>query len=66
MAVYYIDPLLGREDAAGLSECDPKTDWRGLALLPGDTVLLRRGRRRTYRSSRRRGGYRSNYRGSRR
>lgn len=45
MAVYYIDPLFGREDAAGLSECDPKTDWRGLTLLPGDTVLLRRGRR---------------------
>lgn len=43
MSVYYIDPINGREANDGLSSERPRRDHRGLALLPDDQVLFRRG-----------------------
>ncbi len=45
MATYYIDPTLGRGEFDGLSPETPKNSWQELCILPGDTVLLRRGSR---------------------
>ena len=43
MAVYYVDPLLGRDDNEGTSADVPKQSYEKLTLLPGDTVLFKRG-----------------------
>lgn len=42
MAEYYIDSLCGSNDGDG-SKCAPLLSHRSLNLLPGDTVLFRRG-----------------------
>ena len=39
--IYYIDRIHGQGD--GTSPQHPRADYRDLALMPGDTVLFRRG-----------------------
>lgn len=43
MAVFYIDPVHGRQDASGASEAEARQSNRGLRVSPGDTVLFKRG-----------------------
>jgi hypothetical protein len=43
MSFYYVDPVLGKDTNDG-SSCDtPRQSYEKLALLPGDTVLFKRG-----------------------
>lgn len=41
--IYYIDPIYGKFDADGLSSTNARREYTDLALMPGDTVLFRRG-----------------------
>lgn len=41
--IYYIDPIYGSPDADGLSMTNARREYTDLALVPGDTVLFRRG-----------------------
>ena len=41
--IYYIDPLRGSADADGLSPEQARKTYTDLTVLPGDTVLFRRG-----------------------
>ena len=41
--IYYIDPMHGRADADGASPAQARRSEVGLTVLPGDTVLFRRG-----------------------
>ena len=41
--IYYIDPMHGRDDADGASPAQARRSEVGLTVLPGDTVLFRRG-----------------------
>ncbi|MBQ8509184.1 MAG: hypothetical protein IJ493_04670 [Clostridia bacterium] len=43
MSVYYIDPVGGKADAAGLTPADARLSEAGLEIRPGDSVLFRRG-----------------------
>lgn len=43
MAVYYIDPIEGRVENTGRSEALPLKTNKGLLVVPGDTVLFKRG-----------------------
>lgn len=43
MAEYFIDSLVGDENASGLSPDEPRVSLTGISLLPGDTVNFRRG-----------------------
>lgn len=43
MAVYYIDPIHGSANGSGLSPEDALLSNKGLNVLPGDSVLFRRG-----------------------
>ncbi len=43
MAVYYIDPVNGNDGAEGLCPDCAKKDYEKLSILPGDTVLFKRG-----------------------
>ena len=43
MATYYIDNVNGRDCADGLSPETAKKDYRQINVLPGDSVLFRRG-----------------------
>ena len=40
---YYVDPSLGQDSNSGLSPEAPKKDYRAVSLLPGDTLLFKRG-----------------------
>lgn len=43
MAVYYVDPVDGKETNSGLQESAPVKSNRELHIIPGDTVLFKRG-----------------------
>ncbi len=43
MAIYYIDPVNGCDKNTGLSPACAGKDYKALSILPGDTVLFRRG-----------------------
>ena len=43
MATYYVDPVCGKEQNDGLSESSPKSHYRQLQILPGDTILIKAG-----------------------
>lgn len=40
---YYVDPSLGQDSNSGLSPEAPKKDYRAVSLLPGDSLLFKRG-----------------------
>ncbi len=43
MAIYYIDPMCGNDNADGLSAASAKKDYRSLKVNAGDTVAFKRG-----------------------
>ena len=43
MATYYIDPILGKDEYDGLSATRPKKDYLKLNIIPGDSILFKRG-----------------------
>lgn len=43
MSIFYIDSVSGDNENDGLTESTAKVHWKELEILPGDTVLLKRG-----------------------
>lgn len=43
MSTYYIDNVNGNDNFGGLSAVQPKKNYKSINIIPGDTVLFRRG-----------------------
>lgn len=43
MAIYYVDPVAGSDNNDGLSENTPKSHYKQIEVLPGDTILIKAG-----------------------